>query len=313
MTVFRTNGDVKFASGNLSDGDPAYMIRSNRVLLRNYLAQHLGVQWNKQFMRYEETDNGVTAFFKDGTSYRGAILVGADGSHSHVKRQLLGAEHSKLYTLPLANIIGEVTLDREAYERQLKIATSLYIVDDELSRFFVGLRDIAPNKESATYYWICGCPDPSFSTDPEHHWTRHADKEVLLKHAIERVKAYPPFLRAIVEQTKSEGIVVPAIVLADFVPPKALPGGRITLLGDAVHAMSPFKGQGANQAMLDGVKIAQAMEKTKAEGSDIVTALRNYEGEMIPRTTELVLASRNAAARAMPDGDFLKAKEDVIA
>lgn len=46
------------------------------------LSQHLDIQWNKRLSRYEETSTGVTAFFEDGTSATGDMLVGADGLHS---------------------------------------------------------------------------------------------------------------------------------------------------------------------------------------------------------------------------------------
>jgi salicylate hydroxylase len=71
---------------------------------------------------------------------------------------------------------------------------------------------------------------------------------------------------------------------------------RVTLIGDAAHPMSPFKGQGANQALLDALSLARAVYRTgtTAEGS-ATQALREFEGEMLIRSAVKVKASAEAA------------------
>ena len=48
------------------------------------------VRWGKRLERYEETEDGVTLRFDDGTSEEAGILVGADGIFSRVRAQKLG-------------------------------------------------------------------------------------------------------------------------------------------------------------------------------------------------------------------------------
>jgi len=64
----------------------------------------------------------------------------------------------------------------------------------------------------------------------------------------------------------------------------------VVVLGDAVHAMSCFKGQGANQALADGPLLASWLEK-----SSVDSAVRGFMREMITRTKGKVSSSREAA------------------
>eukprot|EP01117_Protostelium_nocturnum_P017724 TRINITY_DN7269_c0_g1_i1.p1 TRINITY_DN7269_c0_g1~~TRINITY_DN7269_c0_g1_i1.p1 ORF type:complete len:527 (-),score=185.60 TRINITY_DN7269_c0_g1_i1:398-1978(-) len=63
---------------------------------------------------------------------------------------------------------------------------------------------------------------------------------------------------------------------------------RIVLIGDACHPMSPFKGQGANQALLDAVSLGEQLIKH----DDIQIAIKKFEKEMMSRVESKVLQSR---------------------
>jgi salicylate hydroxylase len=67
---------------------------------------------------------------------------------------------------------------------------------------------------------------------------------------------------------------------------------RVVAVGDALHAMSPFKGQGANQALRDGAVVADWLSRPASRGAAVQGALR----EIIQRTAPVVQASREAAA-----------------
>ena len=66
------------------------------------------VHWGKTFTRYELHDDGVRAFFADGTHADGDILVGADGSNSRVRHQRL--PDLQRQDLGIVNIAGRVPL-----------------------------------------------------------------------------------------------------------------------------------------------------------------------------------------------------------
>ena len=77
--------------------------------------------------------------------------------------------------------------------------------------------------------------------------------------------------------------------------------GSVTLIGDAAHPMTPFKGQGANQALLDALSLARNISK----GCTILSnwrevglrkaALKEFEVEMLDRSASKVKDSAKAA------------------
>ena len=69
---------------------------------------------------------------------------------------------------------------------------------------------------------------------------------------------------------------------------------RITLPGDAAHAVTPQLGQGANQAVEDAITLAVLLQD--AQAADIPMRLRRYEDRRIERTRQVHDGSREAAA-----------------
>ena len=65
---------------------------------------------------------------------------------------------------------------------------------------------------------------------------------------------------------------------------------RIVVLGDALHSMSPFKGQGANQSLSDGPLLASWLQR-----ASIDSAVTGFWREAVQRTAPVVEASRQAA------------------
>jgi salicylate hydroxylase len=86
--------------------------------------------------------------------------------------------------------------------------------------------------------------------------------------------------------------------------------GRVTLLGDACHPMLPFVGQGAAQAIEDGVILAACLGKY----DDVPDALARYQVLRLPRTAQVqALAAGNKSRYHLPDGPEQVARDAEMA
>jgi salicylate hydroxylase len=116
--------------------------------------------------------------------------------------------------------------------------------------------------------------------------------------------------RGIIEANDPEKISF--LPWCDRPPLKSWSQGRVTLLGDAAHAMPTTAGQGANTTFEDAYELAQCL----SESSNLKEALTNYENRRIPRTQVIharsALAGRDSSKEIVtPDPE--KAEQERIA
>lgn len=114
-------------------------------------------------------------------------------------------------------------------------------------------------------------------------------------------------IRALIENTAAEAIVRTDI--QDRPPVSQWVRGRVALLGDAAHPMTPNMGQGGGQAVEDAVVLARCL----ATEADMSAALARYQALRVPRANGFVVQSRrfgeltqweNGAARWVRDRLF---------
>jgi 2-polyprenyl-6-methoxyphenol hydroxylase-like FAD-dependent oxidoreductase len=112
------------------------------------------------------------------------------------------------------------------------------------------------------------------------------------------VASWHPALRAIVEAADPAATYPFGISCARPVEPWREPG--VTLLGDAIHTMTPGRGEGANTALRDAELLADRLIDVASGRSRLAAATRSYETEMLRYGFEAVQQSRNPYfARAM--------------
>ena len=245
-----------------------YGLNVHRGDLLATLAEGAGadvVQLGAECVGFEEDADGVTARFADGREERGAILIGADGLHSAIRRQLHGDTELRYsgYTVWRAMPPFKDSRVTDAYPHQAVGPGGGF-----------GL-----HPKGELMYWFGSMVRPEGAPDPPEG----------RKHELMKLFGgwYDP-IPAAIEATPEE-----AIFRSDIHDRKPLDHwgtGRVTLLGDAAHATTPAMGQGAGMTIEDAVVLAEelALDPGLADGAKIEAALKAYEARRLPRTSAIV-------------------------
>ncbi|KAK9420619.1 putative Monooxygenase [Seiridium unicorne] len=290
-------------SGNrlgVTGGPDTFVLRANRMRLREWLATKIPITYGKQALKVEENDDSVTVHFQDGTVASGDILVGADGINSRVREHLLSRpnEHT-LRTNAFAVIVGETTLTGDAFERQISLGHSAYvgIAGDRARSIFVGLNKVSEDGKVGSYYWFYMISDETI--DKPDHWTRHASRAERLEKALQDSKALDEKFREIIKLTPVEGIRSDSFSFRDAeIGKDEYAVRRVTMLGDASHPMAPFRGEGGVHALRDALSLAKTVAKIgNDERKTILNAVGDYQREMVKRGVEAVQRSRAVARK----------------
>ncbi|MEU2789878.1 NAD(P)/FAD-dependent oxidoreductase [Streptomyces sp. NPDC007100] len=275
----------------------------SRMTLRQVLLTGLEdlVHFDKVFTRYENNPDGtVTAHFEDGTTATGDVLVGADGSQSPVRRQYL--PHAELKDAGITAVAGKVPLtaetralltDRTIDGVNLFFAPGGYSLilhvmqfpwdQDGAPKSGIGASDadLIKNWPGLQYdntrdYIMLGLSGarqnlPADVMARDGHQLKDLMRELM--------RTWDPRLRALA------GLVDPStcfpIRIRTSVPIDPWPAGNITLIGDAIHTMTPGRGVGANTALRDAVLLCRNLTAARDGRMPLVSAVRDYEAQMI--------------------------------
>jgi 2-polyprenyl-6-methoxyphenol hydroxylase-like FAD-dependent oxidoreductase len=247
----------------------------NRAELLPALAAELpaGVlELGRRCVDFTQDGGGVVARFEDGGEERADVLVGADGVKSMVRERLFGPSPPRyagytiwqgLTTFPEDEVpAGYFPLFFGAGQR-----FAFYRVDDR------------------RLYWFAVANAEEGGTEPE------SERKAML---LERFAGWPRPIVDIIESTAVES--THRRDLYDRDPDPRWGEGRITLLGDAAHAMTFDIGQGAGQSIEDAVVLGRLLPGASA---DPVPALREYEQRRQPRAAHMQSFARRVGRFGM--------------
>ena len=223
--------------------------------------------------RIEDIDNTSlrpTVRFAGGESRTVDVLIGADGIHSPTRTALFGPEHPQFTGL----VSYRAVVDR----KKLNLPNL-----DAFTKWW----GPTPDLQIVTFPLNKGRETFVFATTSQEDW-RH-ESWTMPGDVDELRRAYANFhpeARALLDAC--ETVTKSALYVRDPLPQWSV--GRITLLGDACHPMTPFMAQGACMAIEDAVVLGRALEGVGESG--VPAALKRYEDARKKRTARVQLGSR---------------------
>ena len=277
-------------------------LRFRQALLSDpRVAEH--VHWGKRLEGIQvDGAGGVRAQFRDGSHVvEGTMLVGAEGTNSQT-RQFLAPETYRNRPVDVKFVGAAVTMTPEQAKP---------------------IRDIDPllfngcHPDSNVFLWMSTLDTPA-NNGSEGSGKEHYNMQIVLSWPVKtpcdaqvpssftalaeemkgRATGFHPTLREAVNLV-SEEARPREIALQDW---PCLPwnnrGGAVTLVGDAAHAMTMYRGEAANHGIMDAYHLVRALGEVHAGTRGLKEAVDGYEAEMRERTSVAVQWSREACIGA---------------
>lgn len=235
------------------------------------------IHLDMQCVRCMNTDRGATARFANGTEIEADVIIGADGIHSAIRKQLFGESPAR-FTNQIcwrAMVPIEYAPTEVGPNNSVKLAANDYVgwigPTGHVICYPVGggeYLNIFAGRVSET--WV----DESWAvpSNPDEMLRAYAGWNEALLNVFRRI-----------DSCYKWGIY-------DREPLPHWVDGRIALLGDSAHPMMPTLAQGAAQAMEDGSAIARILAKHRDDPS---TGLQAYNRERQPRVKRVQLQARD--------------------
>ncbi|MEU4197242.1 NAD(P)/FAD-dependent oxidoreductase [Kribbella sp. NPDC026611] len=294
--------------------DPVESEKSiSRMTLRQVLLTGLDdvVEFGKEFTRFEQQGDQVTAYFADGSSATGDLLVAADGSGSRVRRQYL--PQARTEETGIVAIAGKLPITEESAKlvspkvfEGISIVTAprgfaciLHVMEFQWDRDGNVKHGIGGNTEDLIRHW----PGLQFDNTRDYmNWGLSATRDKfpanimelrgqeLIDVALNVTPDWSPNLRRLFELT-DPGTCFPVNIWTS-VPLDPWESSNVTLIGDAIHTMTPGRGVGANTALRDAVNLCRELIEVRDGRKELVPAVHEYEAKMIEYGFDAVLKSR---------------------
>ncbi|KAI0745659.1 FAD/NAD(P)-binding domain-containing protein [Earliella scabrosa] len=287
-------------------------IRFHRAQFLDVLVDHLpeGVaHFGKRLSSYAHTptahgrDTQITLYFSDGTTASCDLLVGCDGIKSTIRKQMLEEHvHKRGGDPELLQHIDPVWTGTIAYrglipvERLIKPNGKKHRTIDSPMMYCGQSKVALPTTEHVVSYSISSgsiVNVVTFATQPHLYGTPYFGPWVTDCSPSEVQNCYAGWEPEVEELLKC--IESPTRwAIHELKPLPFYTSGRVVLLGDAAHAMTPHQGAGAGQAIEDAFILAEVLGHHSTMLSTLTRALTAYERVRLPMANHVLKGSRQS-------------------
>jgi 2-polyprenyl-6-methoxyphenol hydroxylase-like FAD-dependent oxidoreductase len=299
-TVIGEWGTRKWIQSDVKTSSKRSNIHIARQALRLALLEQLGgndaVRWGHQLIDFKESEDGSVElhFQVDGKikMAKADHVVGADGIRSCVRKLIIGEDKTPLRYLGCIVILGICPLSAlEGLDNSLLDSATVFQTANGNERIY-----IMPYT-SDSVMWQLSFP----MLEEDAKILSSKGPKALKEEACRRTQWHDP-IPQIVSATLEAQVSGYPVYDRELLKPELLEQSeQVTLIGDAAHPMSPFKGQGANQALLDALALARGILRGCRPLSQWrkvgirKSVLSEFESEMLARSAVKVKDSAAAA------------------
>ncbi|XP_062102015.1 zeaxanthin epoxidase, chloroplastic [Humulus lupulus] len=234
----------------------------SRMALQQILARAVGeeiIMNDSNVVDFEDHGDKVTVVLENGQRFEGDLLVGADGIWSKVRKNLFGQTEAVYsgYTC-YTGIADFVPADIDTVGYRVFLGHKQYFVSSDVG--------------AGKMQWYAFYEEPAGGVD-----SPNGKKERLLK-------IFDGWCENVIDLiVATDEDVILRRDIYDRTPTLTWGKGRVTLLGDSVHAMQPNMGQGGCMAIEDSYQLALELDKAWEESQktgipvDVASSLKKYE------------------------------------
>jgi 2-polyprenyl-6-methoxyphenol hydroxylase-like FAD-dependent oxidoreductase len=277
FVVNTQNGRELFSSALLGGNENSIVYRVQRDHIRDVLreaASGIPIHYGFQAVSYERENDGITVFFANGKKITADYVIACDGSSSAIRLQMVG---DKKHFLGLTTIFG---LTSESIDHPLLDGGYFMTLGNDGTSFF------SYRQPGGIYF--------SYTVHTKNTSIMATQtKEQLLQHVQNKTKNWSELIKKIVRTANSDSIGVRGCY--DKEPLSTLYKEGVWLIGDAAHPMCPFRGEGANIALVDALNLAEFFTTLARGEATTQQEISLLEADMIARGRKAILASRQAA------------------